>query len=176
MKTLPMSRVLLATLFIFQSLVGIAQTLKKLPVGRSGCSIYTYCPTKFDFDYSEDSSAVYTGECIQAEVTYGTICIKLLKPINDLAAAEEVMISYLDFLKADFHVKKSTGYGKGHILNKNEQTRGVLDYWNDTEGQNWKVKGWTDGKFIGVMYAMSKKELPEEKVNAFLDGFRLPVQ
>ena len=174
MKIIFMFRVSLAILFTFQFFTVSAQTLKKLPVGRSGCSIYTYCPTKFDFDYSEDSSAVYTGECLNAEVTYGTICIKLLKPINDLAAAEEMMISYLDFLKADFHVKSSTGYGKGHTLNKNEQTRGVLDYWKDTEGQNWKVKGWTDGKYIGVMYAFSKKELPEGKVNAFLDGFRLP--
>ena len=152
-----------------------AQSLKKIPISNSGYSMYSYCgPSKFDFDYSEDSSKVYTGECVNSEVHYGVICIKLLRPITDLAAAEEVMISYLDFLKADFHVKTSTGYGKGHILNKNENTRGVLDYWKDTENNNWKVKAWTDGKVIGVMYAYSQKELPESKVNVFLDGFRLP--
>ncbi len=152
-----------------------AQSLKKYPISNSGCFLYSYCsPGKFDFDFSEDSSKVYTGECVNSEVTYGIICIKLLKPISELSAAEEMMISYLDFLKADFHVKSSAGYGKGHTLNKNENTRGIVDYWKDTGNNNWKVKAWTDGNFIGVMYANSQKELPEQKVNVFLEGFRLP--
>ena len=152
-----------------------AQSLRKYPISNSGCSLYMYCKTeKFDFDYSEDSSKVYTGECVNSEVTYGVICIKLLNSITDLNAAEEMMISYLDFLKADFHVKSAAGYGKGHILNKNEKTRGIIDYWKDTENINWKVKAWTDGSYIGVLYANSPKELPESKVNVFLDGFRLP--
>lgn len=161
---------LLLTTFVIN-----AQTLKKYPISNSGCSAYMYCkPDKFDFDYSEDSSKVYTGECVNTEVTYGIICIKLLKPIEKIDAAEEMMISYVDFLKADFHVKKSAGYGKGHILNNNENTRGIIDYWEDTEANNWKIKAWTDGQYIGFLYAFSKKELPETKVNVFLDGFRLP--
>jgi hypothetical protein len=152
-----------------------SQGLRKYAISNSGCSLYMYCdPKKFDFDYSEDSSKVYTGECINGEVNYGVICIKLLTPVDDLNKAEELMTSYLDFLKADFHVKDSAGYGRGHILNKNEKTKGIIDYWKDTEEQNWKIKAWTDGRYIGVLYAHSKKELPESKVNVFLDGFRLP--
>ena len=71
-------------------------------------------------------------------------------------------------------ITKSAGYGKGHRLKDNENTRGVIDYWEDNDKNNWKVKGWTDGKFICVLYAYSSKELPEQKVNVFLDGFRLP--
>ena len=152
-----------------------AQSLKKYPISNSGCSLYMYCkPEKFDFDYSEDSSRVYTGECEVSEVNYGVICIKLLNPIEGLKEAEEMMISYLDFLKADFHVKSSAGYGKGQILNKNENTRGIVDYWTDTENYKWKVKAWTDAKYIGVLYATTLKVLNETKVNVFLDGFRLP--
>jgi hypothetical protein len=162
-------------LLTFTSLYSNAQLLKKYPVSNSGCSLYMYCdPKKFDFDYSDDSSKVYTGECINSEVDYGIICIKLLQPVNELDKAEELMISYLDFLKVDFHIKDSAGYGRGHILNKNEKTRGIIDYWKDTEEHNWKIKAWTDGKFIAVLYAYSKKELPEMKVNVFLDSFRLP--
>lgn len=152
-----------------------AQKLKKYPVSNSGATVHMYCdPGKFNFDYSQDSSKVYTAECETAGITYGVICIRLLNPIEGLPEAEEMMISYLDFLKADFHVKKSAGYGKGHVLNKNINTRGIIDYWTDTEEQQWKVKAWTDGKFIGVLFAHSKIELPESKVNVFLDSFRLP--
>jgi hypothetical protein len=48
----------------------------------------------------------------------------------------------------------------------------VIDYWT-VRKNNWKVKGWTDGKFIAVLYAIPK-ELPESKVNVFLDGLQLP--
>jgi hypothetical protein len=152
-----------------------AQQLKKYPIGNSGASTYMYCdPKKFDFDYSTDSSSVYTGQCQVSEVTYGIILIKLLHPIEDLEDAEEVMVSYLDFMKVDFHVKRSAGYGKGHQLNKDPDTRGILDYWTDTEEQKWKVKSWTNGKMIGVLFAYSMIELPEPRVNIFLEGLRFP--
>jgi hypothetical protein len=168
-----MKYTLLAFLVLF-AVPGFSQTLKKYQVGNSGCAIYTYCDTKYKMDYSDDSSKVYTGECIIGEVTYGIICVKLLNPIKDLNAAEDLTISYLDFLKRNFEITKAAGYGKGHQLKDNEKTRGILDYWEDNEANKWKVKAWTDGRFIGFMYAYSKKELPESKVNVFLDSFRLP--
>ena len=170
---MPRPILLLLALFTISSIP--AQTLKKYPISNSGCSVYMYCDVKgFMTDYSDDSSLVFTGECINADVLYGVICVKLLRPTADLSIAEEVMISYLDFLKADFHVRDSTGYGRGHTLPKNANTRGVIDYWTDTEDQHWKIKAWTDGKFIAVLYGHSLKELPESKLNVFLDSFRLP--
>jgi len=151
-----------------------AQSLKKYSISNSGCSLYSYCESKYDVDYSDDSSKVYTGECTIGEVTYGIICVKLLTIINDLDVAEEMMVSYVDFLKNSFNIKKAAGYGKGHHLNNNENTRGILDYWEDKELDKWKIKAWTDGKFIGFLYAYSKKELPEAKVNVFLESLRLP--
>ena len=153
-----------------------AQSLKKYNISNSGCSLYNYCDSKYETAYSEDSSKVYTGECISGDVTYGVICIRLLNPVANLVAAEEMMVSYLDHLKGNFNITKAAGYGRGHHLNKNENTRGILDYWEDKEQDKWKIKAWTDGNYIAVMYAYSKKELPENKVNVFLDSFRLPVK
>lgn len=151
-----------------------AQSFRKYPVSTSGCSVYNFCEAKYDMDFSDDSSQVFTGECVVADVTYGIICVKLRNAVTDLDAAENLVIDYADYLKASFNITKSMGYGKGHRLNKNEQTRGIMDYWEDKELDNWKIKAWTDGQYIGFMYAYSKKELPETKVNLFLDSFRLP--
>jgi len=131
-------------------------------------------PPLFDVDKSEDSSMVYSSECEKDDVMYGVICVKLIDPVTDLQQAEDLAISYLGYLKLNFEIKKAVGYGKGHRLHDNENTRGIIDYWEDKEKNNWKVKAWTDGKFIGVLYAHSLKELPETKVNVFLDSFRLP--
>lgn len=163
-------------LFVTLLLNGIvnAQTLKKYSISNSGCSLYSYCGSKYIVEFSEDSSKLFRGDCTLGDVTYGVICIKLLNPVSDLLAAEDLMVSYADYLKASFDITKATGYGKGHRLNNNENTRGILDYWEDKDLDKWKIKVWTDGKFIGFMYAYSKKEIPEAKVNVFLDSFRLP--
>ncbi|HWR32090.1 MAG TPA: hypothetical protein VN451_01080 [Chitinophagaceae bacterium] len=157
--------------FLLSSMIH-AQSLKKVPVSNSGCSVYTYCDFKFEKEYSQDSSLVFVTECVKDEVGYGVICVKLLQPITDLDKAEGMLIDYLDYLKSSFKITKSAGYGKGHKLSNNENTRGVLDYWEDSKKNNWKVKAWTDGKFIAVLYGYSLKELPETKLNVFLDSFR----
>ncbi|HEY6064226.1 MAG TPA: hypothetical protein VIV35_11485, partial [Chitinophagaceae bacterium] len=151
-----------------------AQSLKKVPISNSGCSVYTFCDFRFGKEYSEDSSLVYTGECIKEGVGYGVICVKLAEPADDLDRAEESVINYLDYLKTSFKILKSAGYGRGHRLANNENTRGVIDYWEDSDKNNWKIKAWTDGKFIGVLYGYSAKELNETKLNLFLESFRFP--
>ena len=151
-----------------------AQPLKKVFISNSGCSLYTYCIFRFETEYSKDSSLVYMSKCEKDGMNYGVICVKLLIPANDPDQAEESLISYLDYLKTSFKIVKATGYGKGHRLANNESTRGVLDYWEDSDKNNWKIKAWTNGKYIGVLYGYSGKELNETKLNVFLDGFRFP--
>ena len=169
-----MKTVLLFLCVFSCSLFASAQSLKKYPIGKSGCSLYNYCVSKYTLDYSEDSSKVYTGECTRDGVTYGVICIQLRFPVTDLEEAEELMLNYLVHLKSSLNIIKAAGYGRGLRLDHRENTRGVLDYWQDNTGDQWKIKSWTDGNFIGFMYAYSSAALPETKVNVFLDGFRLP--
>jgi hypothetical protein len=162
--------------FVSTFLTTPGQLLKKYPVGASGCSVYMFCdPKVFDKTYSEDSSTVYTAECETDSLTFGIICVKLNETVKDGKDAEELMISYLDYLKSILEIKTSAGYGKGHTMNDKPDARGVIDYWKNKEGSKWKVKAWTDGNFISVLYIMAKGELNEtEKMNVFLNGFRFP--
>lgn len=168
-----MKKIVLLVL-VCSSFVGYGQSLKKYVISSSGCSAYFFCAPSFESSKSEDSSTVYSGECMNDSVSYGIICVKLLNPLADLTMAEDLLIAYSDYLKSSFSIIKAIGYGKGHRLNNNENTRGIIDYWEDDEGDQWKIKGWTDGKYIGFLYAYSHKILPETKVNVFLEGFRLP--
>jgi len=105
---------------------------------------------------------------------YGVICIKLNETISDLSEAEDLLVGYLDYLKTSFKITSSVGYGKGHRLKGREDTRGIIDYWTAEDKENWKIKGWTDGKFIAVLFAYTKKELPETKANIFFESIILP--
>ena len=155
-----------------------AQSLKKYQVGNSGCSAYFFCnPGAFALEKSPDSSYVYTAECVGADsLNYGIICLKFSASAttSDLQTAEDVLISYLDYLKTSLNIVSAAGYGKGHRLKNREDTRGVIDYWKDKDGYKWKIKGWTNGKNLAVLYVYSKGDLPETRVNIFLDGLVLP--
>jgi hypothetical protein len=151
------------------------QSLRKYAINETGCAVYLFCdPGTFGMSYSDDSSKVYTGTCITDNTSYGIICVKLKQAVPAMTDAEELLVSYLDYLKTSYKITSSAGYGKGHRLKDREDTRGIIDYWKDDEKNNWKIKGWTDGKFIAVLYTYSQTELNESKVNVFLDSFRLP--
>ena len=100
-----------------------AQTLKKYNLAGSGCSYYNFCEISFELTKSEDSSAIWTGECLKDEINYGIICVKLKEPVTDLTMAEDLMINYADYLKTSFKITKVAGYGKGHRLQNKETTR-----------------------------------------------------
>ncbi len=132
-------------------------------------------PKTFDKSFSEDSSFVYTGECKADSLTYGVICVKTKEAIIASNNAEALMISYLDYLKTTFDINDAVGYGKGHTMNSKPDAQGVIDYWKDKDGDEWKVKAWTDGKYIAVLYVVAKGKLDDtEKNNAFLNSFRFP--
>ena len=170
-----MQRLILILLGILTAGSMYGQSLKKYAIGNSGCSVYAFCdPAPFNLEKSPDSSDVYTGECSVGDVAYGVICVKIKEQINNMMAGEETLVSYLDYLKTSLNIASSVGYGKGHRLKNKENTRGVIDYWKDKDGINWKIKGWTDGKYIAVLYVCSKNEVPETKANVFLDGLILP--
>lgn len=155
-----------------------AQSFKKVfikdSINDSGCFLYSWCDFQFKTEFSQDSSLVFESLCEKDGLNYGVISIKLRQPFENLDQAQESLIRYLDYLKTNFKITMSAGYGKGHRLNNNENTRGIIDYWADSDKNNWKIKGWTNRKYIGILYVYSPKELPESKLNIYLDSFRFP--
>jgi uncharacterized alpha/beta hydrolase family protein len=169
--------------FIFSLLAvyeaGSAQSLKKVLIqntgNSTGCSVYSFCDLTFNNSYSDDSSIVFTAECSKDSVTYGVICVKLREATENLNDAEDLLAKYLDYLKSSFSIKKSVGYGKGNQLRNNANTRGIVDYWEDDDKNSWKVKAWTDKKYIAVLYAYSAHSLPETRIDVFLNSMNFPA-
>ncbi len=166
---------LLPLLLLFTITNISAQNASKVAISNTGCTVEVYCfPGRFDVYDMEEGSTVYANDCEKEGVTYGIYCVKLKKPIQDLDAAEDTVKTYLDFLKLDYGIVKAKGYDNGHKLNKNENTRGIYDTWEDVDKNKWKVRAWTNGNFICIMHMHSEKELPDKKVDIFLNGLRFP--
>lgn len=151
------------------------QKASTVAISTTGCTVEVFCfPGRFDAYELEEGSTVFADDCEYDDVNYGIYCVQLKNPISDLNNAEDTVISYLDFLKLDYGIVKSKGYDKGHKLNKDKNTRGVYDSWEDLEKNKWKIRAWTDGKFICILHMHSKKELPDKKADVFLNGIRFP--
>ena len=168
-----MSRWLLSTLLLFSSIPSIAQDPTRVAISTTGCTVLVYCfPGRFDAYDTEDGSTVWADDCTKDNVTWGIYLMKLKKSAPTLDAAEDSVITILDFLKLDYGIVKSKGYNKGHKLNNDDRTRGIFDTWEDADNNKWKIKAWTNGEFICVLHVHSTKELPDKKTGIFLEGFR----
>ncbi len=166
---------LLPLFLLFKLVNGFAQDASKVAISNTGCTVEVFCfPGRFDMYDMEDGSTVYADDCEKDGVTYGIYCVKLKNPVMNLKAAQDTVIAYLDFLKLDYGIVKANGYDKGHKLNKNDNTRGIYDTWEDVNNNKWKVRAWTNGDFICIMHMHSEKELPDKKVDIFLNGIRFP--
>ena len=150
--------------------------LVKTDIGQSGCA--AYLPEgmpEFGLQMSEDSSDVYTSEMEIDSFVFGCIAVRLSQPLVNFSAEdmEALLVSYMEFLKGPFEITGATGYGKGHRLDGFPEARGVIDYWEDGNGNQYAVKGWVDQKYIGFLYIGGAREYPYVNVQQmYLDGFR----
>jgi hypothetical protein len=131
--------------------------------------------TPFEKSYSPDSSMVFTSEYMSSDdFNFGAIVVRFKEPIgSDRAVNEQLLISYMDYLKSQYGIVKSAGYGTDHTLEGFPDAVGVIDYWQDEAGKSFAVKGWNDGNKMGVLFIYGVGDYPNFNLqNMFLNGFR----
>ncbi|MCB9285438.1 MAG: hypothetical protein H6563_15340 [Lewinellaceae bacterium] len=175
-----MRKLLLLSLFLATSLCAKAQDfprLQKFSIGESGFQAYlpSY-PENLELTWSEDSSMVWAGDVEAGGLLFGLVCVQLAEPLEDDDDLQLGLLeSYLDYLQEAFNVIESAGYGRGHTLESSPGAKGVLDYWVDSDGYTWKIKGWINTRYIAVLYIGGGEEEPNiNGANMFLDGIRFP--
>lgn len=149
----------------------------KTDIGDSGCKIYL--PGKADpvgVSFSPDSSLVYTIETLDsttgAYYHFGSVLVNL-NNVDLEGQEEDVLVAYMDYLKTAFKIEEAVGYGKGHSLSTHSSAKGVLDYWKDSGGDQWAVKGWAAESTIFVMFVYGPGEYPNSNiVDVFFKGAR----
>lgn len=166
----------IALILLLSSQVFPQNSLKKYPIGDSGCFAYFFAePFPADLSYSPDSSRVYVMESMSSDsVTCSTITVMLAEEIPQ-EEIEGMMTNYLDYLKSNLNVTESTGYGRGVSLATHPGAKGIRDFWKD-ETSDISVISYSDGKVIEVMmiYAQDPEKDITNKRDAFFNGFRFP--
>ncbi|TAE60338.1 MAG: hypothetical protein EAZ89_01610 [Bacteroidetes bacterium] len=160
--------------------VAQAQTPRftKYPVMESGAAIYMPAAPLFEKSYSEDSSAVYTAEVQYENIVYGVITVSLFEDLGaDTLVWDGLLMSYIEYLNSQvFSLTAVSDPGYGHKLESHPYARGVLQYGQNSEGNQSAVKGWVDGKTLAVLYVIYQGEMNINLQNIYLNGFRFPAK
>ncbi|NVO21642.1 MAG: hypothetical protein HXX13_18220 [Bacteroidetes bacterium] len=161
---------------ILLSVAGYSQdNWKQYPIGNSGISAYFSCnPGIGDVAYSPDSSKVYTLECKPMEgLTYSLIAVDFAIDLSN-DEVENVLSSYLDYLKSEFKVVSSVGYDVGHFLPTHPSAVTITDSWDDGTSEI-SVGGCANTGTIGVLLVFrTKGSTINTQKEKFFQGFRFP--
>ena len=158
---------LTASLVLYKS----PKKFRRLQIGDTGCSVHFFSiPVEFDFTETNEGDKMYFTEYEDKNIGYGILCAQLNESLT-LEEAQHVMTNYLDRLHKPFNALYNTGIDYCKTWRQAENCVKLVDYWQDENGFDWKIKGYTDGKTIAVLYVKNINETPVEKQDLFLDSF-----
>ncbi|HEU4469945.1 MAG TPA: hypothetical protein VFR58_02585 [Flavisolibacter sp.] len=138
-------------------------------IGETGCSVLVHGDKHFDQCKTPSGDTLHVHECSEGKVGYGVICIALQENY-DPSHAVNMLAAYMKRLKGPFSIFHSTGLVPGTDWNA-PGSESLVDYWQDAEGRDWKVKGYTNGRCLAVLYVRNIGQLSTERQEQFLDSF-----
>jgi hypothetical protein len=161
---------LLATSLVLRISANSRKTFNKYLIGDTGCSVYTFPKhNKFESVLTLSGDRMYFHDYTEDDVTYGIICVHLQEPYS-LAEAEELLQRYMHKLKEPLYILHETGIRNAFDYNSATSVS-LENYWQDIDHVDWKVKGYTNGKVISVLYVKNIGQADIPKQEFFLDSF-----
>ena len=166
---------LLATRLAYK--LSYTQGFQTYMIGGSGCTINLLAnPGAFRKNITKRGDTMYRGECKVKDSSFGFITIELKNPYRTGLEAEAVLARFMQNITPTFFIRHTAGLHFGYDQASNIDVCGISDYWQDFYDRDWKVKGWTNGKILSLLYVSNIGNLSTEQQEGFLDSFRFPVE
>jgi hypothetical protein len=156
-------------MFLATSLVLRITTPKfKRYLTGNGCSALLVSGNNtLHFKHTKDGDRVYFYDHTITGVTYGLIMVQM-KELYTLHQAENILVQYINRVRRPLYIAHNTGME----IEKKNGVITISDYWQDETGTDWKIKGYTNGKTIAVLYVKNIGSSPVMEHDDFLNGFR----
>lgn len=158
---------ILATTFVLR--LSSARKLQPCLIGDTGCFLLFTKNNEFEKRKTESGDDLYFNEFTEKGVTYGVICV-MMKATYNAKESMEMLGRYMNQLRGPFFVFHQVGLERSKDWNE-VSTISLEDYWQDGKGVDCKVKGYTNGKTLAVLYVKNIGEAEVAKQEAFLDSF-----
>jgi hypothetical protein len=158
---------LLATSFVLR--LSAARKFKNKFIGDTGCSALLAFDEELESSITSSGDRLYFHEFRERKVNYGMICVQMDEQY-DMTMAVEMLTSYMDSLRGTFFILHNTGIHPAADWN-NDLSRSFEDYWQDMQKRDWKIKGYTDGRTLAILYVKNISHVDVKKQELFLDSF-----
>ena len=141
---------------------------KRYLIGKAGCSAVLVAGNNtLHYKRTKEGDLVYFYDHTIDGVTYGLITVQM-KDIYTLHQAENILVQYINRIRNPFRI----AFNISMQLEKSDGMISLSDYWQDEAGMDWKIKGYTNGKTLAVLYVRNINESPVAEHDQFLNGFR----
>ena len=158
---------LFATTF-FLSLSRKSPLLRKYFIGNTGCSVYLFGePAIAETTRTKDNDVMHVVKCFSGPISYGVICIDLHNPFVNGAEAGKTLVNFMNSLHQPFSILHQTGMEEKTV---NDGDLTITDYWQDKGNRDWKVKGWTNGQVVAVLFVSNISEMAVCNQDRFLES------
>lgn len=150
--------------------------LKTLPIADSGCWLQCLTTRKFlPVSKSLHSNSFFSGEWEEGEITYGVVVVHYTG--CGVAGAEAYLLldSFLQKIQKAFNIVCGTGALCENEAVLNKGAISLTDYWQDAERLDWKIKGWTNGSSLALVYIKNISAADSRLHDHFLNSFRFGV-
>ncbi len=99
-------------------------------------------------------------------VCYGFIVVKLNQP-QPIDTAGKMLVEYLAGVRKPWEIV----HGSEVDVDCYDAYSIATDYCQDAQGRDWKLRGYTNGSTLAVLYAKNIGVAPVHEHDAFLNGF-----
>ncbi|MDB5196408.1 MAG: hypothetical protein JWP88_779 [Flaviaesturariibacter sp.] len=165
---------LLASAFLFRRTEHVP---KRIAVTSCGCTAELPSTPLTQKLEDEKGNTVFIGHAKEDSCTYGFATVELEHVIYDRAQAEQALFLFMEDMHPSFDIEYTTGLLHGYSHPHSDAVWGMTDYWQDADGIDWKVKGWTDGRILTVLYVKGIGSMSLAKQDSFLNSFQFnPTQ
>ena len=133
-----------------------------------GCSTLLYSGSRtLHIRQTKEGDKLFFKEHNADGITYGIVCVQM-RDVHTLEEAERILVHFINRSRKPMRIYCNASME----LEKSNSLLTITDYWQDKAGNDWKVKGYTNGKILSFLYVKNITETTVRAHDTFLDGFR----
>ena len=142
-----------------------SRKFKRTFIGIRECSLDFAPGVEFEHT-THEGDELYFAEHKENFITYGVLVAYLHEELEQ-EDARKVLSTYMNRLRQPFKAPHNTG-----IVDCSASNINLVDYWQDEDSVDWKLKAYSNGSTMAILYVKNINDSEVEKQEAFLNSFR----
>jgi hypothetical protein len=135
-----------------------------------GCTLTVHKPPVVHHLKTEEGYSAYIGQSKERRSRFGFATVLLPAAIADEEEMKHALYLLMEDVYRSFDIVCGTGLSYGYNHPGDPTIFGFTEYWQDKKGHDWKVKAWSNGLVMTVLYISHIGTVSLKDQESYLDG------